>query len=213
MRRGSTDGEMGDGPVAEKMARLRVAVSADMGRTACSRLQPEGALSVPHSSHRLQPVVALTPRVTYEEVGIARTLSVRPDVGFWKPDAAEGTVAGAGDRIVQATAESTISLELPLKLYTVEIHETGTLKLVTAIEILSPVNKRPGHEAFEGYRRKRRHLLRSDAHLLEIDLLRGGERPPLDRPVPPAPIRKLHPGFGRLRARHAASGLLGVLLH
>jgi len=27
------------------------------------------------------------------------------------------------------------------------------------------------------------------------------------------PIRKLHPGFGRLRARHAASGLLDVLLH
>jgi hypothetical protein len=76
---------------------------------------------------------------------------------------------------------------LPLKLYTIEIHETGTMVLVTAIEILSPVNKRPGHEAFDGYRRKRQKLLNSEAHLMEIDLLRGGERPPLDRPVPPAP--------------------------
>jgi hypothetical protein len=30
-------------------------------------------------------------------------------------------------------------------------------------------------------------VLRSSFHLVELDLLRGGERPPLDRPVPPAP--------------------------
>jgi hypothetical protein len=59
--------------------------------------------------------------------------------------------------------------------------------LVTAIEILSPVNKRPGHEANTSYLRKRRELLRSEAHLMEIDLLRGGVRPPLERPIPIAP--------------------------
>src|SRR5262249_61985845 len=37
------------------------------------------------------------------------------------------------------------------------------------------------------YRRKRRELLRSETHLMEIDLLRGGERPQLKRPVPTAP--------------------------
>lgn len=63
--------------------------------------------------------------------------------------------------------------------------ETGLL--VTAIEILSPVNKRPGHEAFAAYRRKRRDLLRSSVHLLEIDLLRAGRRPPLVTPLPDAP--------------------------
>ncbi|NLY01064.1 MAG: DUF4058 family protein [Rhodopirellula sp.] len=35
--------------------------------------------------------------------------------------------------------------------------------------------------------RKRRELLRSGAHVIEIDLLRGGHRPPLERPVPSAP--------------------------
>ncbi|NUQ66236.1 MAG: DUF4058 family protein, partial [Pirellulales bacterium] len=50
-----------------------------------------------------------------------------------------------------------------------------------------PVNKRPGHEAHEEYLRKRRELLRSGAHLIEIDLLRGDRRPSLDRPVPSAP--------------------------
>jgi hypothetical protein len=69
----------------------------------------------------------------------------------------------------------------------IEIRATGTLELVTAIEILSPVNKRPSHDAYREYLRKRQDLLRSSAHLIEIDLLRGGTRPPLEAPVPAAP--------------------------
>lgn len=76
---------------------------------------------------------------------------------------------------------------VPLRLFTVEVRETGTLRLVAAIEILPPVNKQPGHEAHDENLRKRRELLRSGAHLMEIDLLRAGRRPPLERPVPPAP--------------------------
>jgi uncharacterized protein YjiS (DUF1127 family) len=68
-------------------------------------------------------------------------------------------------------------MDVPLRLYTVEIHETDTMRLVTAIEILSPVNKRSSYEAYHDYQRKRRALLRSTTHLLEIDLLRGGETP------------------------------------
>lgn len=60
----------------------------------------------------------------------------------------------------------------------------GSLHLVTAIEILSPANKRAKHEAYEDYLRKRREILRTDAHLVEIDLLRAGTRPPLEIPVP-----------------------------
>ena len=54
----------------------------------------------------------------------------------------------------------------------------GELELVTAIEILSPVNKRRRHEARAKYLHKRRAFLRSAAHLIEIDLLRPGLRPP-----------------------------------
>ncbi|WP_322797967.1 DUF4058 family protein [Thermoflexus sp.] len=78
-------------------------------------------------------------------------------------------------------------MEVPLRLYSVEIRKADTEQLVTVIEILSPVNKRAGHEAHQEYRRKRRDLLRSSVHRMEIDLLRGGERPPLEDPVPPAP--------------------------
>ena len=62
-----------------------------------------------------------------------------------------------------------------------------TEHLVTAIEILSFANKRPGHAAYLTYRRKRRAILASTAHLLEIDLLRAGERSPLAEPLPEAP--------------------------
>ncbi|ETX00895.1 MAG: hypothetical protein ETSY1_09605 [Candidatus Entotheonella factor] len=77
-------------------------------------------------------------------------------------------------------------LEVSLRLANVEVREAGTDMLVTAIEILSPVNKRSGPER-QRYLRKRQELLRSEVHLMEIDLLRTGERSPLETPLPPAP--------------------------
>jgi hypothetical protein len=85
------------------------------------------------------------------------------------------------------TVEVARLLEAPAQLFRVEIRTTGDDQLVTAIEILSPANKRAGHDDCLEYQRKRRALLRSSAHLMEIDLLRGGERPPLEKPVPAAP--------------------------
>jgi hypothetical protein len=60
------------------------------------------------------------------------------------------------------------------------------MRLVTAIEILSPANKRSSSDARREYLDKRRAILRSSTHLIEIDLLRGGERMPLEKPVPKA---------------------------
>jgi hypothetical protein len=48
-------------------------------------------------------------------------------------------------------------------------------RLVTSIEILSPSNKKPGEEGRDLYLRKQRELLNCKVHLVEIDLLRGGE--------------------------------------
>ncbi|MBI4586212.1 MAG: DUF4058 family protein [Planctomycetes bacterium] len=111
----------------------------------------------------LQPryVARLTPRVTYEIVEIAERREVRPDVGVPQPRTPAGQTAGTAAAVTAAPVESLVQMELPLRLYTVEVRETGTLRLVTAIEILSPVNKRPGHEAYQDYLRKRRELLRS----------------------------------------------------
>lgn len=64
-----------------------------------------------------------------------------------------------------------------------DFHNVDTMQLVTAIAVLSPVNKRLGREAYTEYHPKRRDLLRSPVHLIELDLLRGGERMPLEKPV------------------------------
>src|SRR5689334_4207783 len=68
---------------------------------------------------------------------------------------------------------------------TIEIRDVAQRELVTAIEILSPTNKRG--EGYREYLNKRRRLLCSMAHLIEIDLLRRGRRVPMQQALPPAP--------------------------
>ena len=58
--------------------------------------------------------------------------------------------------------------------------------VVTIIEVLSPANKRRGREGRREYLRKRETVLQSETHLVELDLLRGGERLPAVEPLPPA---------------------------
>ncbi|MFQ5859882.1 MAG: DUF4058 family protein [Anaerolineae bacterium] len=131
----------------------------------------------------IQPryVARMIPYVTYEVIEVAQTHGIRPDADVWQPQPPAGPAEGVAMMVTPAPAESLV----PLRLYSVEIRTAGDMLLVTAIEILSPVNKRAGHEARVDYLRKRRELLRSQAHFMEIDLLRGGERPPLETPHPP----------------------------
>jgi hypothetical protein len=127
---------------------------------------------------------ALTPYVTYEvvEISTSKLHSVRTDIGVLH--------SGPGGMATSATAvmdppqaQSSTEFELPLELMSIEVRQVGTDRLITAIEILSPVNKQRTHEARIDYLRKRRDLIRSQTHFIEIDLLRGGERTPLDPPV------------------------------
>jgi hypothetical protein len=64
-------------------------------------------------------------------------------------------------------------------------------ELITSIEVLSPSNKRFGSEGWELYLRKRRGLLLGAANLIEIDLLRGGQRMPMRDPWPDSPYTLL----------------------
>jgi hypothetical protein len=54
---------------------------------------------------------------------------------------------------------------------------------VTGIELLSPGNKQQGAVAQQRYLEKRASALHGGLHWVEIDLMRGGVRPPI--PVPP----------------------------
>jgi uncharacterized protein DUF4058 len=124
--------------------------------------------------------------VTYDviEVAQSRPRAVSPDVSVWRTELPSPT-PGAMAVIDPPLAQSTVPLEVPMRLANVEVREAGTDTLVTAIDILSPINKRPGRER-QKYLRKRRELLRSEVHVMELDLLRGGERSPLETALPPA---------------------------
>ncbi|MBM4088652.1 MAG: DUF4058 family protein [Planctomycetes bacterium] len=140
-------------------------------------------------SLRPRYVAALAVRVTYDEVVVRwrQSHSIKPDGSVLRAeDRPSGGVAIA-PAIAPAPLVGMVAPQIALRLYGVEVRRVEDDLLVTAIEILSPVNKRPGHEAFESYHRKRGGLLRSAAHLMEIDLLRAGRRWALLTPLPAAP--------------------------
>ena len=65
------------------------------------------------------------------------------------------------------------------------IKERESREVVTVIELLSPNNKRRGSDGREIYLNKRESILQTRSHLVELDLLRGGERLPMRTPLPP----------------------------
>lgn len=75
--------------------------------------------------------------------------------------------------------------QAPTRIVTILIRERRNRKLVTVIELLSPVNKRQG-EGRDDYLAKRDATLHSTVHLVEIDLLRSFPRMPFDEPPPPS---------------------------
>lgn len=137
--------------------------------------------------HTAYDVIEITQRDTH---------SISPDVSVWRtsPTVYPSTTVAVID---PPLAESQIPLEVEVRLANVEVREAGTDRLVTAIEILSPVNKRAGVQR-EKYLRKRQELFRSDVHVMEIDLLRGGKRSPLSITPPSAPY---YVTLGRARNR------------
>ena len=93
-----------------------------------------------------------------------------------------------------ASKASSVTLDAPLRMqtvmpesvptHTIEIRDVQKRRLVTAIEVLSPVNKRG--EGRQEYLERRQRYLTSPTHLVEIDLLRGGHRVPMTEPLPRA---------------------------
>lgn len=106
-----------------------------------------------------------------------------PDVAV--RTAAPIAVGTTKSEIVGAPLQMTTPIPAPIPHVTVEIRDVATRQLVTAIEVLSPTNKRGSGR--EEYLAKRQRVLRSTAHLIEIDLLRRGHRVPMDGVLPSDP--------------------------
>ena len=102
-----------------------------------------------------------------------------PDVAIKRqsnnPNIPTGSVA-----TVSITLPTTVKVPAPEKIKQsyLEVREMATKQVVTAIEILSPVNKRSG-EGRITYLKKRQSILGSLTNLVEIDLLRKWESMPI----------------------------------
>lgn len=142
-----------------------------------------------HLAPKLRPkyIALTTERVVVEMPELAggdESESHYPDIGI--------TPWGRGG----ALAAPATAPQVPLELLTVapervphgsvEIRDVADESLVTAIEVLSPTNKRGGDGRQEYLERPARYL-RSPAHLVEIDLLRTGHCPPMRQSLPDAP--------------------------
>ncbi|MHB1558691.1 MAG: DUF4058 family protein [Isosphaeraceae bacterium] len=64
----------------------------------------------------------------------------------------------------------------------IEIRDRRSRELVGVVELLNPANKRPGPDRAQ-YLAKRGKILKGQARLVEIDLLRAGEPTPWERPA------------------------------
>ncbi len=103
-----------------------------------------------------------------------RRLIGRADV--WVASTARDVDSGGASTLVApASVQQVVHDEERLSF--LEIREKAGRRLVTVIELLSPANKLPGRHRSQ-FLRKRDEYLASDAHYVEIDLLRGGPRLP-----------------------------------
>lgn len=123
-----------------------------------------------------------------EEISIGKPKPVVPDVAVLTPTQSTHVATMTAPPPAPIQNEAPVRRPVytkPVTLRSVRVYVTDTDELITSIEILSPYNKRrPG---LGEYRRKRSSIIKSNVHLVEIDLLRGGQRvgsevqgPPLD---------------------------------
>ena len=88
---------------------------------------------------------------------------------------ASGARSGESGVAVQLRPfQVTVPVPQEVKERYLEIRELATGEVITAIEVLSPKNKRPGKGRIT-YEEKRNAFLSSLTHLVELDLLRSGE--------------------------------------
>jgi hypothetical protein len=138
-------------------------------------------------NQRMSPrYVALTARWyamgTPEDFGVIIG-ETYPDVAVLTSRPADGL--GIAAQVIVPPLQMTTLVRARVPHVTVEIRDAAKRHLVTAIEVLSPTNKKGA--GFREYRSRREKILRSTAHLVEIDLLREGRRVPMRGKLPPFP--------------------------
>lgn len=113
---------------------------------------------------------------------VSMTPTGRGSAGPSRQDPEAGT-EGTGRRLLPALV--LMSEELEVRERRLVIRSVRDRTVVTVVELLSHVNKgSPGTRGRQEYLSQRRELLRSQSHLIEIDLLRAGHGIPSVEPLP-----------------------------
>jgi hypothetical protein len=144
-------------------------------------------------------VVRVERRVCVERYVDRPPRLMRPDVAVLsRGDAEPGGVAmAAAVRPVECTLPMPEERSEP----PLTIRTRDSLQVITVMEVLSSDNKRPGSDGRREYLAKRNEVLQSSSHLVEIDLLRGGQRMPT---VDPLPLGDFYAIVSRSRRRPTA---------
>lgn len=113
------------------------------------------------------------------------SFDIRPDVTVVGRE--EGLRADAPVGVVEAdTGVQVLRAAIPVEVRDVflEIRSRASHRVVTVVELLSPSNKISNSHGQRMYLRKRKRIFSSGTGLVEIDLLRTGDRMPMDDPWP-----------------------------
>lgn len=128
--------------------------------------------------------------VSEDDLGLVTARSIGPDVNVVRDRASsvQPGPAQSGRSNVATLEPSTLQqavewIDPPKQLY-VQVLRVPEQEVVADIELLSPSNKRRGSEDRAAYLARRQMLFRHHVHLVELDLLRGGERIRMLTPLP-----------------------------
>ena len=86
--------------------------------------------------------------------------------------------------VVEPMLKTTLPKSKKLKRNYVKITSANGAEVLAVVELLSPSNKQPGPDRM-AYLAKRGEYRAAGVNLIEIDLLRAGDRLPMGRPQPP----------------------------
>jgi Protein of unknown function (DUF4058) len=106
-----------------------------------------------------------------------RRLIGRPDLSVIKSEWA--TMGGAAAGVLEAPTQVLLPEQDVESVSYLKVLDRESREVVTVIEMLSPTNKRPGDHRAQ-YLAKRSAVRQSEAHLVEIDLVRGGQPMPAE---------------------------------
>ena len=101
---------------------------------------------------------------------------VVPDVYVAASSSTEAPRAGMTATVTTPTLIEPVDYE-EVRDRHIDIYDAENRTVVTTLEVLSPFNKAAGAKGRRAFVQKRKTVMASKAHWIEIDLLRAGERP------------------------------------